>query len=137
MSVTFDDGTVRTWSGAWKRTLSGALNGTNFVVTVSVAGDTTINGFSYAETWGTTRSGDAFVTTLNPPVVFNSICLNKALSGVKTINVTNTTIGTFVLTITVGVNSDGTATTTGCPYGLKLNWTDLQSQPQQLVLEYK
>ena len=137
MTVTFDDNKTATWSGAWRRDLSGAMQGLIYVITVSIEGDTTLNSVEHTESWGTTRDGDPFTTTLFPAVVFNTVCWNKAISGVKAITVTNSTIGVFALTITCGVNSDGTTCTSGCPYGLKLNWTDLQSTAQQLVIAYQ
>src|ERR1019366_1598986 len=70
-TVTFANGT-RTWSVRRTRTFAGTAG--IGVKTVTLSGDTTVNGDSHVEIWGTNRNGDAFESALITPIVSNSTC---------------------------------------------------------------
>jgi hypothetical protein len=95
MSITFDDGTVRSWSAARKRTWTGS---TGVVTSLSIEGDTILSGVSNTEVWGTNRAGNAFTTVVNTPLVVNS-------------------------TITFGTDASGNIVSSGCPNHYIINWT--------------
>ncbi|QQR94488.1 MAG: hypothetical protein IPJ93_11760 [Bacteroidota bacterium] len=40
------------------------------------------------------------------------------------------------LTVTFGVDQQGNAQTSGCPYGYKLNWTSANGKAHQIVRSY-
>jgi hypothetical protein len=40
------------------------------------------------------------------------------------------------LTVTFGVDASGNAVTSGCPYGYKLNWTNQNGIPKEVILSY-
>jgi hypothetical protein len=135
MTLTFDDNTSRVWQAARTRTFSATTSGTNITIAASVAGDTTISGISNVAMWGINRNGVAFDISIPTPVVYNiygSTCLYKPLSGVRIHKKL-----TRELTVTYGVESDGTPTVAGnCPYGYKLNWINAQGVAKQVVISY-
>ncbi len=116
MSITFDDGTVRSWSAARKRTWTGSAGVPN---SLTIEGDTTLAGVSNTEVWGTNRAGNAFTTVLNTPLVVNSTCGWYApISGMKTHS-----FNSRVSTITFGTDANGNIVSTGCPTNYIINWT--------------
>jgi hypothetical protein len=116
MSITFDDGTVRSWSAARKRTWTGS-NGT--ATSLTVEGDTTLAGVSNTEVWGINRAGNAFTTVMNTPIVVNSTCGWYApVSGMKT-----HAFNSRVSTITFGTDASGNIVSSGCPQHYIINWT--------------
>ncbi len=116
MSITFDDGTVRSWSAARKRTWTGSAGVPN---SLTIEGDTTLAGVSNSEVWGTNRAGNAFTTVLNTPLVVNSTCGWYApISGMKTHS-----FNSRVSTITFGTDANGNILSTGCPTNYIINWT--------------
>ncbi|HET6227228.1 MAG TPA: hypothetical protein VFF27_13175 [Bacteroidia bacterium] len=135
MVITFDDGTTREWVVARKRSYVLSVLG---VLTVTEAGDTTLNGVPKTAYWGKNRAGDQFSVSVPTEVVTNVFggmpCrLYKPVPGVVVI-----TANSKQLTITYGVDSNGTPVTGAldCPYGYKLNWTDANGAAQQLVVKY-
>lgn len=132
MTLTFDDGTIRAWQAARLKTLSGS--GTSIAtltLTATVAGDTTLSGVANTETWGTTRAGDAFTSTLTDLSVNNHCGWNRPTSGVKTI-----TVGSKSLTITAGVDASGNIVSSGCPDYYKINWINAAGVAKQAVITY-
>ncbi len=128
MVLTFDDGSQRTWGAARIRTFSIANN----IVSAQLAADTTING-NLVAMWGTNRANQSFSIGIPTPVVvniFGGTCLYKPLSGQRVHYGLSRTI-----TVTYGVDANGNAAS-GCPYGYKINWTNVQGVAKQVVRSY-
>jgi hypothetical protein len=117
-TVTFANGTQKTWSARRTRTFTGA--GILSVRTVTLAGDTSINGESNVEIWGTNRNGDAFSSSLIVPIASNNVCgYYHPVSGEYTHFVANRTVD-----VLFGVNSAGLPITGAtCAFGYKITYT--------------
>ena len=116
MTLTFDDGTVRNWSAARKRTWTGTGG---FPTSLSISGDTVLAGVSNTEVWGTNRAGNAFTTVMNTPLTVNSTCgWFSPVSGMK-----KHTVNSRVSTITFGTDASGNVVSSGCPNHYIINWT--------------
>ena len=130
ISITFDDGTVRSWSIARKR----SYYLTSSQLTESLTGDTTVNTYSNVTMWGTNRAGETFYVSTPSPVVdyiANSNCLLKPISGQRIFYLTHN------ITATYGVDASGNAEPAGtCPYGYMLNWTNASGTAKQAILSY-
>lgn len=118
-TVTFANGLQRNWSVRRSRTFAGSGAGT--VRTITLAGDTMINGNNNIEMWGTNRNGDAFASSLIAPIVSDNICgYYHPISGEYTHFVANRTGD-----ILFGVNSLGNPSTgILCPFGYKITYTE-------------
>ena len=130
MNVTFDNGTQRQWQIARKRSFS--LTGTTLIATLY--GDTTIGTNTAIATWGTNRVGDNFFITIPTPIViaaYGSSCLYEPKSGVRVFKGIKRE-----MTVTYGVNADGTKSMADCPYGYKLNWTNVKGVMKQVIKPY-
>jgi hypothetical protein len=130
MSLTFDDGTIRLWNVNRTRTITGTPG--NFTITITA--DTTVDGHSNVAMWGTTRAGNTFYSTIPTPVVWNNSACTPyfvPVSGVRVIQGLDRT-----LTITFGVSSTGTAVTSGCPYGFKLDWVNAKGESKEVIKSY-
>ena len=117
-TVTFANGLQRTWSARRTRTFTGT--GLLSVKTITLAGDTMINGENNVEIWGTNRNGDAFAASLITPIVSNNLCgYYHPISGEYTHFVANRTVD-----VLFGVNNLGVlATGSTCPFGYKITYT--------------
>lgn len=123
-TLTFADGSVRTWSVDRLRTFTN--DGT--VRTVSVSSDHSENGVANADAWGTNRKGDSFVNAIVSPITVtsaNASCslnwFNKPATGEFTHHVANRSID-----ILFGVDANGTPVASGtCPFGYKITFTRL------------
>lgn len=114
MTVTFDNGSQRTWKVARRREFT-YDNG--YVITVS---GTHIEGnVANVAEWGTNREGSPFTSAIAEPLVFRQDC-NFRLGGGKITH----TLPAFVASATFGLNASGVATT--CPgngnYYVKIEW---------------
>ncbi|HSZ71719.1 MAG TPA: hypothetical protein VK750_03515 [Cytophagaceae bacterium] len=123
LSITFDNGTQRTWSVAKKRTITTQVGGT---YTIKTMGDTIVSGHGdashHVSAWGTTRFGTQFYTIItdSDPITWNTAnCVTAPTSGTISVEgLANT------LTVNYGVDSNGNPVTTAtCSYGIKLSWT--------------
>lgn len=130
MTVSFENGATASWNDARLTTWAYAAATGN--ITGTVNGDTTINGQT-VDSWGQTRWGTSFTTTMQSPWVSGTLCGWWApISGQYTSTTTNFTVGA-----TFGVNSAGNVVTTGCPGYFKLNWAiDSSNASGTLVLPY-
>jgi hypothetical protein len=112
MSVTFDDGSKRTWQVARKREFTYS-NGVVITVTGTHAEG---NATNIAE-WGLNRFGNAFACAITQPLVFRQDCNFRVVSG----QIQHTGP---VITATTTFGLDATGKETGCPgtgnYYLKL-----------------
>lgn len=132
VNVTYDDGTTAIWNRAntteWLYSPSGTHSP---LITFTAVGDTSLNGFTTVDTWGTNRYGQSFTTYYNTPLVSNTYCgLWRPNSGTLTHHVNN---ADFVLTL--GVDQSGNATTLDCAYGYKVTWTT-NGSANNVVLSY-
>ena len=137
LTITFDDGTQRTWSLHQNRTWTNitANNTANFQV--SQGSDTTVAGYSNVSYWGTTRANNPFYVQLTSPLTVNSTCgWYRPTSGVRVINGL-----AHVVTETFGVDIAGNPVpyTIGgnCgAYGFKISWTNAAGQAKSKVIAY-
>ena len=133
MTLTFDDGTTRHWWIARHRVTSCKST----VYTVAISGDTSMAGYgdpnhNIVEAWGINRSGENFYGEITSPITYNTTCGSEPISGVYVHQGIAKT-----LTVTYGVNSDGTVNITpNCPYGFKLDFTNLSNASKELILAY-
>jgi hypothetical protein len=131
LTVTFDDGTVRTWNTNRKRVFTKETDG-NYTITVS--GNNAVDGYFNVAVWGTNRYGLPFYTVIDTPVKLNScnsVGIWTAISGVKTHKGLKREI-----TVTFGVNQDGTNNGTCLAYGFKVDWTNAKNESKEAVVSY-
>lgn len=115
MSVTFDNGTQRTWQVSKERTFTYA-NG----VVISTRGTHTDGNVTGIAEWGTTREGRPFTTRTAEPLVVRQDCLMRLTSG----KVVHTVGALFTATTTFGLDAQGNPVS--CPVGsyyMKVEWT--------------
>jgi hypothetical protein len=129
-SITFADGQQRTWSVRRTRSFTGTIAG--LVRTITLAGDTMINGENNVEIWGTNSNGDAFSSSLVAPIVSNNICgYYHPVSGEYTHFVANRSVD-----VLFGVNTLGNTVTVGnCAFGYKVTYT-VNGNTKTIVLPY-
>ncbi len=127
MQLSFDNATSRSWQVARRRVVNWA-NG-NYDVTIS--GDTTVLGLTNIVVWGTNRNGNEFYTQIAQPIVFNSICPGKPVSGQKVHKKLVREI-----TVTFGVDVTGNPVSGTCPYGFKISWTNARNVNKTAVISY-
>lgn len=114
-TVTFDDGSQRVWSV--RRSRSFSVNGQ--AITVTVTGDTTVNGQANVEAWGTNRRGNTFTTAITSAIASNNTCgYYKPVTGELNHLVSNKSMN-----VLFGVDASGTQASGACPYGLKITYT--------------
>lgn len=112
----FDDASTSTFNISRKYTHTFS----NTVYQVKGEGNSTQNGINNIEKWGTTRKGDAFTSQVVKPVIWNNECgAHKPLSGELDINVDSKD---FNLYTTLGVDANGNPVSSGCAWGLKVEW---------------
>ena len=131
MSVTFDNGTSRSWQVAKRRTFTHNGNPLNWLVitTTGMHVDGTITNISE---WGINRFGNAFVTSITEPMVIRQDCSFRLTSG----QVTHRRLTADVV-VTFGLNALGNPTT--CPLGVfyyKLVWTGSNGIVRTFILPY-
>jgi hypothetical protein len=115
MTVTFENGQTSSWNIA--RLSEWGIKGGQHVYAI-VKGDTTINGKTI-DSWGQTRFGTQFITEMIQPWKSGTECgWWEPTQGIYT----SVTDG-FSITATFGVDQNGNQITSGCAYGLKLEWT--------------
>jgi hypothetical protein len=127
ITVTFDNGTQRSWQVAKRRTFTYG-NGIN-ISTVGTHTDGTTTGISE---WGTNRFGTAFVTQITQPMVIRQDCSFRVVSG----QVTHSRLLANVV-VTFGLDSTGNPTT--CPSGnfyMKIVWTNAAGQVRTYIIPY-
>lgn len=129
MSVTFDNGSQRTWQVARRRVFTYASG----VVTVTVTGMHSEGGVTGIAEWGTNRFGRNFTTAITIPVTRRSDC-NFRVGGGK---LTHTTAA-FTASATFGLDASGNPT--GCPganpYYMKVEWTGPNGITHTTLLPY-
>jgi hypothetical protein len=115
MSVTFDNGTQRTWQVARQRTFT-----FNNGVVITTTGTHTEGAVTGITEWGTNRFGHAFTTAIVQPIVNRQDCSFRIGAG-KLSHATSL----YTANATFGLDAAGNATS--CPglgnYYMKLEWT--------------
>lgn len=129
VTVTFDNGSQRSWQVARRRTFTYG-NGINAAVTgTHTDGSTT----GICE-WGTNRFGQAFVTQITSPLTFRQDCNFRLVSGeVKHSKLVANVVVTF------GLDSTGNPTTcpaAGSNYYMKIVWTNAQGIVRTYIIPY-
>ncbi len=130
MSITFDDGTQRTWNVAKQRVYTFA--GAN--VSVTVSGTHTDGTVTNIAEWGTNRLGHAFTSSTVQPVVIRSDCDWRIVSGeIKH------TLPHVSADATFGLDSSGNPTS--CPgpgghYYFKIVYTGSGGNSITLIMPY-
>ncbi len=127
-SVTFEDGTVRTYWIARRNTFSKAVP-----YTFTTNGDTTVNA-SLCTMGGTTRFGKTFLVQ-SPQAISSSTQFGyaKPTQGVRILNYN----GVEPVTIVYGVNALGNQVASGVlPFGYKITWTKLSGQTGEKIISY-
>lgn len=125
MSITFDDGTQRTWKLAKRRTYTYA-NG----IVLSIEGISS-EGAGVSE-WGTNRFGKSFTVSILQPLVIKQSCDFRLVSGqIKHSGEVKTSTTTF------GLNPGGTPVT-DCPAALyfKVEWTGADGTTKTFIAPY-
>jgi hypothetical protein len=129
MSITFDNGTQRTWSVARKRTYSYS-NG----IVLTTTGTHTDGSTTGISEWGENRFGNAFTVQIVQGLTFTQSCAGQLTGGeVKVINDAGTTDVTFGL--------DATGKATSCPIGtgvyyFELSWTGKAGKTYTFIMPY-
>lgn len=118
MSISFDDGTQRTWTITRQRIIGITITGDPYVI---LSGYGTQNGDNDVSVTGVNRAGVIFYSTINNPIIFSSSCGWLPISG----SVTHKGISKEI-TVVFGVNEAGNAVTPpNCPFGYRINWTNI------------
>jgi hypothetical protein len=133
LNITFDDGTTRSWNIARHRKV---IHTTAGAYTLALSGDTAVGGYGSSnntiEAWGVNRSGENFYGEITSPLVFSTACIGELISGIYVHEGIART-----LTVTFGVNSDGTVnTSTACPYGFKFDWINAAGTAKEIIKAY-
>ncbi len=128
MSVTFDNGSQRTWQVARRRVFT-----YNNGAVITVTGMHTEGSVTGIAEWGTNRFGRSFTTAIAEPIVRRQDCSFRVGSG----KVTHTT-PVFTASATFGLNASGNPTT--CPgagnYYMKVEWTGPNGITRTTLLPY-
>jgi hypothetical protein len=128
MTITFDNGSKRSWHIARQRVVT-YVNG----VVVTESGLHTDGSTSGITEWGTNRFGNSFETVFTSPVVVKQSCAWRLTSG--EIEVIRPAV---TVTLTLGLDSTGTPT--DCPgvgvYYFKLVWVGAAGKTYTFILPY-
>jgi len=129
MTLTFDNGSVRSWQIAKQRVFS-----YNNGIVITTTGTYSDNGITGIAEWGTNRFGNAFITSITQPLVVRQDCDFRLTAG----QVTHSRLVTTGV-VTFGLNSTGNATS--CPTGtntyyLKLVFTGPNGVVRTVILPY-
>ena len=127
VTVTFDNGTSRSWQIAKQRVFT--YNNGIVITTTGTHTDGNISGISE---WGTNRFGNAFVTAITQPMVIRQDCSFRLTAG----QVTHQHLLATVV-VTFGLDSAGNPTT--CPNGVyyfKTVWTGINGIVRTYILPY-
>ncbi|MBS1920532.1 MAG: hypothetical protein JST17_09790 [Bacteroidetes bacterium] len=128
MSITFDDGTQRTWQIAKQRTFT--YDGGYVITSTGMHTDGNTTGIAI---WGTNRYGKDFTWQITQPIVVRQNCDFRVVSG----QVINTRPGATA-TATFGLDASGNPTS--CPgtghYYMKIVWVNSNGVSATVILPY-
>ena len=129
MTITFDDGSQRTWNVARKRVFT--LTSNNQLV-ITITGNHTDGSNTRIAEWGTNRFGHSFTSSITEPMVIKQDCNFRLTGGQVTHEGFGTSVATFGL--------DASGNTTSCPgtghYYFKLTWTGPTGATRTVILPY-
>ena len=114
LSVTFSNGSKRTWQVAKQRLFT-----YNDGVVIAVSGKHTEGDKTNIAIWGNNRLGTSFTTSINEPLVIRQNCSFRLTSGTI-----EHTVGSIVASATFGLDANGSPVS--CPSGnyyYKVIWT--------------
>ncbi len=130
MSITFDDGSQRTWSFARQRTYS-----YNNGFKIQETGTHTSGGMNNISEWGTNRFGNSFTAQITTPLTAQ-VC-NNSLQVTAGVYVLTNNSGVFTLTFGLDVNGNPVS---GCSltnvYYLQLVWAGAGGKTYSITLPY-
>ncbi len=116
MSVSFDNGTSRTWNIARQRTYTG----TPGALILTNDGFGVEGEYSNLVTWGTNRHGEQFYTQITQQVVHKELCGWDPVSGIKVHQIPSNEKSA---TITFGYNNNNEPITGDeCPTRFRVDW---------------
>jgi hypothetical protein len=127
MVVTFDDGTQRTWWIARRNSFD--YNGGNTRLVVD--GDTTIANKTYT-IGGVNRLGYDFLLEAPSSLVLLQFCgWDRPVNGVRRHTYNNREV-----TLTFGVNAQGSPAGGSCAYGYKIEWVRINGETGEAIIAY-
>lgn len=127
MTITFDNGTQRTWQVAKRRTFS-----YNNGIVISTVGFHTDGATSGISEWGTNRFGNAFVTVITQPMVIRQDCDFRLVSG-------EVSHQRLLVNVVVTFGLDAAGNPTSCPSGVyyfKMVWTGANGVVRTVIWPY-
>lgn len=128
MTITFDDGSQRSWQIAKQRTFT--YDNGIVITTTGTHTDGTTDGIAV---WGTNRYGNAFTWQITHPIVVRQDCSFRVVSG----EVVNTRTH-VTSTATFGLDAQGNPTT--CPgtghYYMKIVWVGSGGTSHTAIIPY-
>ena len=129
MSITFDNGSKRSWSIARQRSFT--YSGGIVITETGMHADGNMTGISE---WGTNRFGNSFETQISQPLVVAQGCAWQMTAGQVVL-----TNPAGSITVTFGLNSTGQQT--GCPIGsgtyyFQLVWAGAGGKTYTFILPY-
>jgi hypothetical protein len=127
MTITYSDNSTRTWSVA--RQLSYGYSAGNGA-SLTISGDTTVNGTSGIVMWGTNRFGHTFTTQIKTPIVTSSDCFWFPSQGERLHIVTDPATSKFVSTDETFINGGKCAT------GYTITFTKLNGTTKTLTVNW-
>jgi len=128
MSITFDDGSQRSWQVARKRVYSFVNN----EVIVTISGNHTEGTNTQIAEWGTNRFGHTFTTSITAPLVVRSGCNFRLTAG----QVTHQGFATITATFGLDINGNPTSCPGTGAYYAKITWTGMGGLVRTLILPY-
>ncbi len=128
ITLTFDNGTQRTWQIAKQRVFT-----YNNGIVITTSGTHTEGAVTGIAEWGLNRFGNAFTTSTTTPLVVREDCNYRLVSG----EVKHSRLAADI-TVTFGLDASGAATT--CPgtgtYYFKLVWAGANGLSKTVILPY-
>jgi hypothetical protein len=116
-SVTFENGTTKTWNVARQKTYTGTPPG-NLILTTDGFGS--VGDYNNLVVWGINRQGENFYTQIIEPVVHRQVCDWDPCSGVKKHSIP---ANSKSATLTFGYNSNNQPITGNeCPTKYRVDW---------------
>jgi hypothetical protein len=133
MSITFDDGTQRSWHVAKQRVYAASISNNTVSGSVTITGTHTEGNVTNIAEWGTNRLGNEFTSSTVQPVVIRSDCNFRVVSGeIKH------TLPHVSADATFGLDSGGNPTS--CPgaghYYFKIVFTGSSGNSITLIMPY-
>jgi hypothetical protein len=134
IQVTFDGTQTATWNSArltqwdWFQANSNPLHVPYPYLNFTANGDTTVNGYTTTDTWGTNRYGQPFTLSYSSQWTSNSYCgFWRPNSGTLTLHLNGNTY-----TLTLGVDTSGNPVSGTCGYGFKVTWSTTNANGSQV-----